>query len=138
MVKEWCDAVLFANHETFAVKKSDRDRAKGVSNGTRIVHTQRRAAWDAGNRYGLPDTLPLSWDDFDIAVRAGAPATAEHLALDVNALLAEVDQATKKAALEWLGKNGNAKNATKLAQMADRLRAKIATQSPKEEVSHAG
>lgn len=70
LFKEWVDACLFANYETF-VDKSGGGRAKGIAGGARVVHTERRAAWDAKNRYGLPEQLPLSWADFDVACGAG-------------------------------------------------------------------
>jgi len=40
-----------------ALEADARARAKGV-NGARIVHTERSAAFDAKNRYSLPDRLP--------------------------------------------------------------------------------
>src|SRR5262249_39507377 len=133
LIKEWADAVLFANYEI--VTRESGGRTKGISTGARLIHTERRAAWDAKNRYGLPESLPLSWDDFAAAVRSGSPATAEQLALEVHGLLAHVDEAARKLALEWLGKNGNAKDARALAQMADRLRAKMSTNTTTKEVS---
>lgn len=63
LVKEWCDSVLFAHWETFADKKGE-SKAKGLSTGERIVSTERTAAWDAKNRYGLPRSLPLAYDAY--------------------------------------------------------------------------
>lgn len=131
LIKEWCDAVFFAQYETFTVK-SDRDkRVRGVDSGARVIHTQRRAAWDAGNRYSLPEVMPLSWDEFAAGVRRGQDA--ERLALEVNNLLQQVDDKTRAAAVEWLGQNGNGKNAQKLEQMTNRLRAVINTNGAPEE-----
>ena len=48
-------------------------------------------------------------------------------------LMADVDEDTHAKAEVWLATNGNAKDAQKLAQMADRLRAKINTTETKEE-----
>lgn len=72
LVREWCDAVLFAQHETFTAEKDGRVR--GISSGARIIHTERTAAWDAKNRYDLPEKLPLDWESFDEAVQAHRPA----------------------------------------------------------------
>jgi hypothetical protein len=59
LIKEWSDAVLFAAYETLtATDKSKRTR--GISTGARIVHTERRAAFDAKNRFELPAELPAS------------------------------------------------------------------------------
>jgi hypothetical protein len=45
LLKEWCDALLFCNYET---------RKK------RVIHTERSAAFDAKNRYGLEPILPMT------------------------------------------------------------------------------
>jgi hypothetical protein len=47
--------------------------ARGKDTGSRLIHTQRRAAWDAKNRYDLPETLPLDWEVFAEAVAAHRP-----------------------------------------------------------------
>lgn len=133
LIKEWSDAVLFARYETFVAEVNGR--SKGFSSGARVLHTERRAAWDAKNRYGLPEQIPLSWDDFAAAVASGAPASLENLQAEVRALLEQVDEPTRLAAVGWLAARGNADDASKLAQMADRLRAKIMrNQPPKEKI----
>lgn len=100
LIKDWCDDVLFAKHETFALGKRDgKDTRKAVSDGARVVHTSRMAAWDAKNRNGLPDTMPLSWDEYFAAVKAHAPKSVEELRAQIEtaiaALPASVDDATK-------------------------------------------
>ncbi|MGH8523791.1 MAG: ATP-binding protein, partial [Gammaproteobacteria bacterium] len=67
-IKEWADAVLFANHETFATEDKKTKRIKGVSTGARLLYTQRTAAFDAKNRHSLPESLPLSWEEFEQAI----------------------------------------------------------------------
>ena len=62
LVKEWPDAVLFANYQQFT--KKDGAKAKGFSTGERYVYSVRTATYDAKNRYGLPETMPLSWAEF--------------------------------------------------------------------------
>lgn len=59
LVKEWADAILFANYRTKLVAGEDgRTRAKGGKE--RVLHTERTAAWDAKNRYGLAAELPMT------------------------------------------------------------------------------
>lgn len=58
LFKEWADLLLFANFETIIVKGND-GRVKGEGGKRRLLYTERSAAWDAKNRYGLPETLPL-------------------------------------------------------------------------------
>ena len=42
---------------------------RGVSGGDRLLHTVERPAFLAKNRFGLAETLPLSWPD----LAAGIP-----------------------------------------------------------------
>lgn len=58
LFKEWADLLLFANYEISIVKGND-GRVKGEGGKRRLIYTERSAAWDAKNRYGLPETLPM-------------------------------------------------------------------------------
>jgi len=123
LLKEWCDAVLFAHWETYAdKKKKDDPRAKGLSTGARIVSTERTAAWDAKNRYGLPQTLPLSYEDY--ARAKASPRSALELQLSISTkvealndaeVTAKVTQAVKEA--------GN--DTTKLINIDNRMTATL-------------
>lgn len=74
--KQWADSILFMNWET-VVKKGDDDgkvagRNKGVATGNRILYARRQAAFDAGNRWGIPDELDLADGDDAYAAYAAA------------------------------------------------------------------
>jgi energy-coupling factor transporter ATP-binding protein EcfA2 len=56
LVKEWADAILFANFVTKVVEQGGKGR--GVGGKERRLHTSHTAAYDAKNRHGLPETLP--------------------------------------------------------------------------------
>ncbi len=71
LLKQWSSAVLFAKHELCTHKDKATKRVRGVSSGARQLFTQWSAAYDAKNRYHLPETLPLSWEEFYAAVEAG-------------------------------------------------------------------
>lgn len=58
MIKEWADAVLFANYKTFVVDVDGKKKAQG---GQRVMYTTHHPAWDAKNRYGMPDELPFEF-----------------------------------------------------------------------------
>lgn len=73
LLKEWADAVLFANYKTNVITT---DGGKNKAQGSRrVMYTQHAASWDAKNRYGLPEMT-----DFDYGVIApfigGTPAPA--------------------------------------------------------------
>lgn len=75
MVKEWADAVLFANYETIVETVGDGKGAKGKARGgqKRVLHTQHHACWDAKNRWGLPPEIPLDYAQIAAFVPAAAP-----------------------------------------------------------------
>jgi hypothetical protein len=62
LLKEWADCVFFGSYETLT-RDANNGKAKGVSTGKRLVHTQRTAAWDAKNRYDLPESFELPRDE---------------------------------------------------------------------------
>jgi len=74
LIVEWADCILFAQDE-IAIKKEkltgDSVRTRGVSTGRRVMHTNAKPSFIAGNRYNLPDTLDLSWSAL---MRAMTPA----------------------------------------------------------------
>jgi hypothetical protein len=71
VVREWSDAVLFANYKTI-IKKDDvgfnKTNARGISTGERLLYTSERPAYMAKNRYNLPESIPLSWTAFENAL----------------------------------------------------------------------
>jgi hypothetical protein len=61
LLREWCDLLLFATFETRLVAGKDgRTRATGGKN--RVMFAERSAAFDAKNRFGLPEKIPMSID----------------------------------------------------------------------------
>lgn len=80
LVKEWADMVLFANYETFAVQTDDQGKKFKAQGGTRVMYTSHHPCWDAKNRCGLPDKLPLDYAQIAHCIggtAAPAPAPAQ-------------------------------------------------------------
>ena len=61
LTKEWADMILFVNYETFAQKSDDTSKALKGQGGKRMMFTTRQPAWDAKNRFGLSEALPLEY-----------------------------------------------------------------------------
>lgn len=64
LVKEWADMVLFCNYKTIVVNVDNQGAAKGknkVQGGRRVMYTAHHSCWDAKNRFGLPDELPMDY-----------------------------------------------------------------------------
>lgn len=77
LVVEWADAILYAADEV-AIKKEDvgfnKKRSRGVGTGHRVLHCNAKPSFIAGNRYGLPDVIPLKWDALVGAMNPAAQA----------------------------------------------------------------
>ena len=117
--KEWIDAVLFAVYEDFTRKQGDHGKAKAVTTGARIIHTQRHPAWDAKTRYAVPEQLALDWDDFWGAVQHGTnPAV---LRTRIDELLGSVDSLTADKARKPVDKVGD--DSAQLARILNKLTA---------------
>lgn len=61
ITKEWADMVLFANYKTFSVAVDDKGKKHKAQGGQRVMYTTHHPCWDAKNRYGLPEELPLDY-----------------------------------------------------------------------------
>lgn len=67
LIREWADAVLFVNYKTIVVNVDGQGAQKGknkAQGGKRVIYTTHTPFWDAKNRMGLPDELPLDIDAF--------------------------------------------------------------------------
>lgn len=76
MVKEWADMVLFANYKTISVAVDKEGKKHKAQGGRRIMYTSHHPCWDAKNRYGLPEEIPMDY----AAIRhilADVPASAQ-------------------------------------------------------------
>ena len=65
MLREWCDALLFANYKTIVVNVDNKGAAKGknkVQGGKRVMYTAHNACYDAKNRFGLPEEMDFGYD----------------------------------------------------------------------------
>ncbi len=122
LAREWVDAVLFGRHEVFTFEKNGKRRGK--STGARVMHTRWTAAYDAKNRFDLPETLPLDWEEFAAAARAGEPRAADVLRAELGELIPQLPegerQKAEKARDEWAGDNSS-----RLAQLVDKVKAKV-------------
>lgn len=75
---KWADCVLFGNFEvTVQTDKADAKKGKGTGGSFRLLYTERKAAYDAKNRLGLPSEIEMgnspqeAFTAFASAVKAG-------------------------------------------------------------------
>lgn len=124
VLKEWSGAILFARYQIYTVTDKQK-RTRAVGDGSRVLSTEPRPAWEAKNRYSLPEEIPLSWQEFDTLARGGAPSASES-ARDVDSIINELLQladAKTKVNAEGMIKRA-AGDVRKLNQLVDWLRNK--------------
>lgn len=74
LLKEWADLVLFCNYRIQVVEGSD-GRLKAQGGKERIMHAVHSAAWDAKNRFGLPEEMPMEFAKLALLFGTAAPRT---------------------------------------------------------------
>lgn len=132
LLKEWCDVLLFCHFKTRLVDGAD-GRKKATGGKTRVMYAERSAAWDAKNRYGLPEEMPMSIDQLGVIFQGPGPAApAKTLWKDrvaaadtieaLELLLADADSAHDAGQL----------NDTQLAKLTDSISARRAALEPAE------
>jgi hypothetical protein len=132
LLKEWCDVLLFCHFKTRLVDGAD-GRKKATGGKTRVMYAERSAAWDAKNRYGLPEEMPMSIDQLGVIFQGPGPAApAKPLWKDrvaaadtieaLELLLADADSAHDAGQL----------NDTQLAKLTDSIVARRSALEPAE------
>ena len=59
LVKQWPDAVLFANYNTMPVI-DESGKTRAIGGKERLIYCNHTAVIDAKNRFGLPDSVPMT------------------------------------------------------------------------------
>ncbi len=60
LLKEWADMVLFCNYKTNVITDQNT-KSKKATGGRRVMYTTHHPCWDAKNRFGLDDELPMEF-----------------------------------------------------------------------------
>ena len=131
LLREYVDMVLFTTYE---VNTATDDKRRGFGDGSRIIYTERRPAFDAKNRLGLPFAIPFKkgegWSALSAAM-AKAKGAAEIAGvteiISPDTLAALVAQVKDKALVPKVGAAIKAArtNQQELAKIRNRLLALI-------------
>ena len=92
MVKEWADMVLFCDYKTY-VETNKAGKAKATG-GARVIRTTHAPTWDAKNRFGLPDELPLKLGEMPAQLGEVIPDMVAEQAVTVSAAPVQAEPAT--------------------------------------------
>lgn len=77
MLREWADMVLFLHYDIQVYKSGEKDKKGKAQGGRRVMETTHTPYWDAKNRYGLPDKLPLDFGQIAQLFAGPTAAVAE-------------------------------------------------------------
>lgn len=75
MIREFMDAVFFLNYKTVIINVDGKGQTKGknkAQGGRRVMYTTHTPFWDAKNRFGLPDEIPLDFNEIAHVFQAPA------------------------------------------------------------------
>lgn len=75
LLKEWSDMTLFLAFQTNIIATDDKGKKHKATSTKRVMYTTKSAWWDAKNRFGLPEVLPI---DFGAIAHIFAPATVSN------------------------------------------------------------
>jgi hypothetical protein len=117
LVKERADAVLFAKFETVlkAKSKGDAKKLRAITTDARFLYTKKTGAFDAKNRYDLPEELPLDWNELWTAIQSHRPADPKDLVDAIKARAEKLPADLKTKTLGFLAAAGD--DAVKLSKL---------------------
>lgn len=72
-LKEWCDCLLFCNFDMTV----DSSKGKAVGKSKRVVNTVPAPAWEAKNRYNLPETMEMTAETMQAIFAAAQGGTQQ-------------------------------------------------------------
>ena len=61
LLKEWSDMTLFLAFKTQVMAADDKGKTHKATSVQRVMYATKSAWWDAKNRFGLPDMMPLDY-----------------------------------------------------------------------------
>lgn len=73
LLKEWSDMTLFLAFHTNIEAVDDKGKKHKATSCQRVMYTTKTAWWDAKNRFGMPDRLPLAWESLAPVFTVTAP-----------------------------------------------------------------
>lgn len=92
LVKEWSDALLFANYKTYSIAVDDKGKKHKAQGGRRVMYTSHHPCWDAKNRYGLPEEVPFEYGQIAYIVGTGTPSTRNPLSMEGEIAPAQMEE----------------------------------------------
>lgn len=121
MLRDWAECVLFIGYDT-STRLDKNKRVKGVAGGARWLNTTRSFAFEAKNRYDLPDRMPLDFTEFFTRYNAKEPDDPKAIRASIEAALPKLPDIAEKVR-EALAKAGD--NLRELQRVRNRVQARL-------------
>lgn len=127
LLRDKTSTVLFATFKTYLNATDKNSKAKAYGEGLRVMMTEKRPAFLAKNRYGLPFEMPLDFNEFDRAAKNHTPKAKESMIKFIEESLPQLDEKIREKAKENLEKNRD--NAQALAAIENRIKTILSTKT---------
>ena len=113
LLREWADMVLFANYETYVINADEKGNKKKAQGSRRVMYTTHHACWDAKNRHGLDEKLPLDYKEIaHIFTPHPSPAVTPSPQGEGRTMEAEIDDVIDKEAYGNVGTENTSSTAS--------------------------
>lgn len=120
VIRDLADNLFFITHKYSTMTDKATKKTKAFGEGDRVVYTEWRPAFDAGNTLGLPFEIDL--DEFmEVYKRAGdnqKPKTEAELREEIQSMVKHLDEETRTKAISRLSE---AKNTTDLQTLKNKI-----------------
>jgi hypothetical protein len=131
-IREWVDFIGFANYQTWTKGTDKQAKHKAFGTEKRRLYTERRPAWDAKNRLGLPLEMDFDYQTYALAAHADPETKAQRIRDAITQMLTQTTDADlKKKVLDTVAKAGT--NSTDLAMIQERLSARLTEMEDKKD-----
>ncbi len=95
-----------------------------------MLYTERRAAFDAKSRHGLPPEMTLSWDEFFAATQRGASEVLTSLKGEVESALSRLNELAPDVAAKARTACEGVTDTARLNTLLNTIRTRIAEHTP--------
>lgn len=123
-MRKWVDFIGFANYQVTTKGKENQAKHKAYGSEVRLLYTERRPAWDAKNRLGLPLQIPFEYGVYAEAAHADPETKSKRIRETIETMLSQtMNEDLKKKVRDTVAKAGS--NPTDLAMIQERLSARL-------------
>jgi len=123
LYREWVDGLFFVRFNTF-LKTDESGKSKALTDGSRTLYTVKKPAFQAKNRYGMPESIEFTLDAWktisQYAKKGIVQETSEMIYFEIQEMLKVAPEDIKQKAIENTEKNKS--NKKQLVAIRDRLK----------------